>query len=644
MKWSQNHIIIRKNQDVITIWISEKYLREIFGICISEYLYKRGRVNYKKSVHPCHRSKDILPATGKSWRYARLYGQFYYGYGYIPDREGTRYRSRLGDKETLLLAADEAAEREKKSTQKYFLKALEAYVRDQIDNRDMRFYMFHRIDGACKYNPTQATQLAEALAWARSIRKLIDTGGYTEFGVNTQSEFYDLCALILHKKELEGFHITTGGSLRKRMRLFPMDQTEQYNFLIHKNYGNKNAQILGKNKLVNTATGEIYNFDVHQALILDLWMNPGGSSKAYKQELWGEYKTDLKYWDENIEPVSYETLCKYTSSFDVQLKTAKEHHGEKYFNNMYLPYISSKKLEYANSLLCADGSGTVLYKYYDRKGKLRTMNLYIMMISDVATGKIIGWSFSNVGQHSESFEMLRSAMIKALETNNLTEIMEFVSDNHKAFTSNESKQLLNMVCRRVRTIALGNSQANYAETQFRLFKKRLRRLFNWSGSSWGAQNIENIANTQRLNAEDLPSYGEVIKQIEGKIEEWNNTVTRTGVSRSQLYAENIHPEAEKIDATIWRRISGRFSKREISRQRGTIVLESAEQKYKFEIPYYEGLGEVAQSYLGYTNLVEAHIYWDILQALGLPDDATVEDVLSKIKGLTFTDSAEVSLS
>ncbi len=233
-----------------------------------------------------------------------------------------------------------------------------------------------------------------------------------------------------------------------------------------------------------------------------------------------------------------------------------------------------------------------------------------MVVSDVATGKIVGWCPSLPGQHSESDYMLKEAMMMALKGCDKREVMEFISDNGPVFSSGTGQALLDLVCRHHRSIEPGNSQANYGETQFRLFKKRLRRLDNWMGTSWDAKNIENMNNEDYVNMDAFPTYEEAIAQLEGKINDWNNEKTHTGVTRSQLYAENMHPDCKEIDERVWRRLDGRYSPQEITRQRSTIILEKQKVKYKFDIPDFEVLGEIVQEYLGYANKVETDIYWD----------------------------------
>lgn len=608
MNIQQNDIIVRTFQNTPTLWVSERLICKELGGNLSDYLWKIGRTNFKKSVSPCHQSKDILPATGKSWRYARINGQFYYDYDFIPDRKDTQFRSRLGDKDALLHAVDMAVAGEAEMSQKEAEEYLIRKVTNRITRLDIEYYLTKKIEGVNKYNQDMARQLAEALQWMRVSNEMVADKSYRELDIKRQEDYFILCGAILKRRNLYGFNVTTGGSLRKKLVYFPTDEDGQREYLVSGRFGNDNARKLGKEKLVDTETGEIYNFDMHQALILDLWMNPGGAGKGSKVELWEQYREDIAYM--GLEPMSYSTFCHYTNSYDTAFNAASERHGTKFFNSVCLPYISSNKPVHSNSLWCADGSGTIGYRYYDKEGDLRSMRLYVMMVSDVATGKIVGWCPSAPGFHSESPYMMKQAMLMALQGCDKHEVMELVSDNHNAFTSNESKAFLELVCRHYRTIEVGNSQSNYAETQFRLFKKRLRRMLNWMGSSWDAKGIENQNNEDYTNIEDFPTYEEAIAQLEDKINEWNNKKTRAGLSRSDMYAENLHPDCKPIDERIWRKFTGRYSDKEITRQRGTIQLERKGVIYKFDIPDFEVLGELVREYLGYANLVQTNIYWD----------------------------------
>ena len=128
MNIQSNDIVLRQFQGNTTMWLSERYICNTLGSNMGDYLRIRGRLIYRQSVSPCFRSKDILPDTGKAWRYARINGQFYYDFDRIPDRKDTRYRSRLGERDELLHAADELATAEVRIAEQYAIRNLEDYV------------------------------------------------------------------------------------------------------------------------------------------------------------------------------------------------------------------------------------------------------------------------------------------------------------------------------------------------------------------------------------------------------------------------------------------------------------------------------------------------------------------------------------
>ena len=69
------------------------------------------------------------------------------------------------------------------------------------------------------------------------------------------------------------------------------------------------------------------------------------------------------------------------------------------------------------------------------------MKLYVMLISDVASRKIVGWSVAEKGSHKETPEMLKIALKMGSKNCNEQTMFEFISDNHSAFTAKESKEL-----------------------------------------------------------------------------------------------------------------------------------------------------------------------------------------------------------
>jgi hypothetical protein len=78
------------------------------------------------------------------------------------------------------------------------------------------------------------------------------------------------------------------------------------------------------------------------------------------------------------------------------------------------------------------------YSFMDRQGTLRDYALYVILVTDVATGKIVGWHPAPVGQTRKSGNGTQ-AMLMACDLCDKREVMEFVSDNHGALPVENQK-------------------------------------------------------------------------------------------------------------------------------------------------------------------------------------------------------------
>lgn len=96
MNFHTRDIVTRKETNRETVWISERLVMEVCGI--SEGYFRLARLNYKKSVSKTYQRFDILPVTGKSWRWAKINGLFYYDLEFIPNQKPTYYREMFGDR------------------------------------------------------------------------------------------------------------------------------------------------------------------------------------------------------------------------------------------------------------------------------------------------------------------------------------------------------------------------------------------------------------------------------------------------------------------------------------------------------------------------------------------------------------------
>ena len=101
MNHQPGDIVVRKRSGADTVWVSQRMVMETCEVA-EEHLRTVCRNRYKATVLPCHRHHGVLPDTGKSWRWARINGSFYYDLARIPNRQPTGYRDRFGDAQTLI--------------------------------------------------------------------------------------------------------------------------------------------------------------------------------------------------------------------------------------------------------------------------------------------------------------------------------------------------------------------------------------------------------------------------------------------------------------------------------------------------------------------------------------------------------------
>lgn len=606
-----NDILIRETSNGSIVWVSQRLVVEVCEV--SDEWVRTVKRRYKQSLPASWRTVSdqrefFLGDNGKSWRWGRRNGQYYYDVDSIPNRTPCHYRDRLPSKDALIALVDESRLRSSRERQTELRRLINEQVLRLVDNRDVFYYMTYMVGDRRVFNKDKAKEMSLSVAWCKYLKRALATGEYKGIGFASQDDFLSMCAEILSRENLEGFKVKTAASVRKKIYQAPGDHSELHHYLVSQKYGNDNPRKLGKYQMVDCETGEIFRFDEHQAIILNYWLNPGGSTKGTKVELWEDYCRDMG--ELGKDPVSYSTFTHYTNTWATKMPSAKERHGKDHFKNTYKTYVPARKLEYANSLWASDGSGVVPYRYQDHHGKWRMMKLYTMLVSDVASKCIIGYSTSRRGQHIENYAMLRKAMGMALKANGKTEVMDFISDNHGAYTSAESKEFLQLACRNYRTIAPGNSQANPSETIFRLFKRRFKRYFNLPETSWSAKSLESMANPDYYDIMSLPTYTEAIGKLETAIGEWNATPMTNGVTPAQWFTTVKNPEAVQYDDRLLRMLTGEVSNIDISYMRGFVDVQRGTDRYKFEIPNVADVIGLIAGYMGYNSSVPVTVYWD----------------------------------
>lgn len=569
-----------------TTWISQRLIMEACGVD-EVYLRARIRPMYKKSLSSSDRSRagDFLPDNGKAWRWGRTDGRFYYDYNNIPDRKPAYYRSRLGTLTDLHKQWEQSKQQQDHNHAAGLQHQLCAAV-DAADSHDLVTYYIYQ--APVNFSPEKAAELCRAKTWLDCLSAWSSGRQFTRFGFHSIKQLYHTAAVAIASENLEGLRISTPGALRNKVDEYPAGDPEAERlFMISAKYQNANALQVGKVSIVDEYTGEIFPYDYHQAVMHNGFMNPGNSAK---NPMRFSYENNYLPEMENlgIRPIAYRTYTYHLSKYLNRLISAKERHGADYFRKMMLTYVPGKKLKYSHSLIAGDGSGTIAYKYVDNSGKWNTMKLFVMLLGDVASRKITGWAAAPAGQHAETHHMLRKALEMTVQNTGKRTLFEYISDNHSAFTGKKSSNMLNLVFDKVRTITPGNSQANPAETAFRLFKGSLKHFENFVSSSWDA-GIEGQSNPDYLDIESLPTYHEALDQFAQCVEDWNTRPLPDGTTVNQRYAGNVNPAAKPMDERVIRFLFGESTKVDASLGRGFIEVSKTHGYYKretflFEIP------------------------------------------------------------
>jgi len=601
-------IILRKERISKSIWLSEHLVLQVCT-SLSDGLLRYNRNTYKSSIPPTHRTRPILPDSGKAWRWARMNNTFYYAYANIPDRKPCFYKSMLPNEDELIKLAIEADKPNAAGLASEFT----AMAQEKFNPRDVHYYMF---DCEPSFSQQKAEQLALGLGFCRLITELLEGNRFKKW-FNKKEDLYECFSKIIAQLELEGLKVSKPAALRNKITGFPENTTEQLDYLVSARYGNDYARLVGTFQIAHPETGEIMKFDAHEAIMYESWMNPFHANKRSKIDLYThDYKPALEQY--GLHPVSHRTFCQYLNRFNNKALMSKERDGDKHFNDSYKPYVPAHLVQYANTMWAGDGSGTKLaysYMHTDRKTNktvLKQATLYLIRITDVASRMIIGYAFGT----SENADLVNKALKMAIKTAGNVEALEFLSDNGSAFTVASIKSSLNLIFRKVRNIKAGNSQENPAEMHVKMLTNMCRGNNNWLYSGFHAHDINNNTNPDYFpKPSELPSMEETYLQVLEAIEKYNHTPWGADQLTPIQRFENKNPECKPLEPRVLRHAFGNRTEVDLSYMRGFINVNQVQlgghiAHFKFEISDYDMNIHTISERLGYQSGAKVMVCWD----------------------------------
>lgn len=124
-------IFIQKERNNRTLWVSHDMLLRVCTGLSDGYLRKE-RTKYKKSIAPSFHDRNILPDSGKAWRFAKIEGSFFYCYNNIPDKAPSKYKSQLPAQDDMINAAQSAPASQETELEAHFKTYLKEHYKEYL--------------------------------------------------------------------------------------------------------------------------------------------------------------------------------------------------------------------------------------------------------------------------------------------------------------------------------------------------------------------------------------------------------------------------------------------------------------------------------------------------------------------------------
>lgn len=402
MNLQPTDIIVRKTDGTETLWLSQRLVMEVCGVS-EDYLWKKARQTYKKSVRPCDlaKSKEFLPDSGKAWRWAKTSNGFYYCLDNIPDRAPKHYRSLFGDAEALRELWENTQNKKASSElQIRFERHLKANFRNFIE---------HYTDA----NEVQRPALAKACAVLDFILEEKDTYPGTKLKL-----YKDLSPIL---KELNLQYIPHN-PIRLREKVEILENTDHAipEIIRLPRQGNDNA--------------ELYNDPVVFGWAMNLRANGANFTDSHiVRQIWeacertGRRKPSMRWFGQSIFEQAH-----------TQFLTAQKRYGSSKKANIHKSYIPFADAFYAGDCWEVDATrvNIIPHQTKDEKGNKIESSLMVVAVRDVMSGDILGYDFT----HTENHASFARAMKMAVQTAGYLPY-ELVTDRFPGHNTDQIKRM-----------------------------------------------------------------------------------------------------------------------------------------------------------------------------------------------------------
>lgn len=456
MNFKQNDILIRKTSDGQTIWLSERLVSEVCGV--SNGYFRKVRNLYKNSVQNCYQRFNILPASGASWRWAKINGSFYYDLDFLPNQSPKFYRDLFGDKTELI---ENFNEFDSNKENVLFESQFNSYIK--ANEKD---FLFCYVD--CTKEQQKA--LAKACAALEFSVKYIQENEF-----RTQNEGYKLLADFIEKNELR--YMPKNYRILKEKVADVIEKGQAISEVIQlPRAGNTNAQEYNDPEVWNwamqlTSMGQNYSNDWKTRKIQDMCL------------MLGKKVPSRRWFGQNI----YE-------QHNTKFLTASQRFGKGTSKaSLYEGYIPFENALFAGDCWQVDATRVNMISHKADDGDKKF--LYIIAVRDVHSGDVLGYSFD----YSENRWSVINAVKMAVQTSGYLPY-EVVFDRFPGHNTEEAKRLMSSMEQMGVKVTIAHN-ANAKASLERWFGT-LQSVFMMESQYYYGEGIK----SRRLHAHRSPEY------------------------------------------------------------------------------------------------------------------------------------------
>jgi hypothetical protein len=349
---------------------------------------------------------------------------------------------------------------------------------------------------------------------------------------------------------------------------------ESYEFLVHKNAGNKSAQKI---------KGDIAKWLIAQYSMPNKIVVPVLHTMYEREAL-------RKNWCELSESAIYKWLYEPEQE---KLWMISRDGLETYRNKYGHKLVRDKQQWFPNAYWAIDGSKIDWMHYYDNQLGAAA-KFKIDPTIDVYSEKIIGWSFSESETHEDHFRSVKMAFQESQSRPYL-----FTYDGQSGHTSSRMQELYGKMMAKKGGVHYKHAAYEHSSPVEGIFNRLQQQVINafWFSDkqSIKVRTDNNKPNMDFLleNVSKLPNKDDLVKAWKLCVQEWNEAThpkfKNEGLSRNEVYAQEPLMK-EEVDYLQMMDLFWCYTPDTITYKNDGLKVQIANKKYHFEV--YNSNGDI----------------------------------------------------